>query len=87
MVTGKSAMLHALKNVTSNALSSLFKYWHLNLFVPLIKKRDQGLDEKAVLLIDNAQTHLAQKILQHLVQFLPPNVTALLQLTDQGVRL
>ena len=47
-------------------------------------------EERAILFLDNCSAHPSEKVLISLdgtitVKFLPPNVTAILQPTDQGV--
>lgn len=70
--------------------SVIFKRWFFDNFVPSVKKylQENNLPIKAVLLIDNAPSHPSAEELtsgEITVQFLPPNVTPLLQPMDQGV--
>ena len=67
----------------------LFKNWFFDNSVPEVRKflRENDLKEKAVLLIDNAPSHLGEQELVSegiRVKFLPPNVTPLRQPMDQG---
>ncbi|XP_022911208.2 jerky protein homolog-like [Onthophagus taurus] len=70
----------------------IFKAWFFEEFVPSVKKhlKSKHLLERAMLLLDNAPLHPEERTLQTadgqiFVQYLPPNVTALLQPMDQGV--
>jgi hypothetical protein len=61
-------------------------------FIPSVRRHLQSLDipQKAVLLFDNTPSHPSEDILKSeggniFVKYLPPNVTTLIQLMDQGV--
>lgn len=103
LVIGKAAKPRALKNINMNSLpvfyrnqkkawmnGDLFKEWFEKQFVPSVTKfnNENGLPNKALLLIDNATSHPADTMLVKgdiKAIFLPPNVTPLLQPMDQGV--
>ena len=60
--------------------------------MPSVQKlcREKGLEEKALLLVDNAPSHPSSTTLQSedgkiKTMFLPPNTTAIIQPMDQGV--
>lgn len=70
--------------------SFIFKSWFFDNFVPSVTRylKDNNLPRKAILLVDNAPSHPSADELKSgdiSVQFLPPNVTPLLQPMDQGV--
>ena len=72
--------------------TTIFTEWYHQHFVPYIKIKlnELGLDSKAVLLIDNCSAHPSEQDLisddkKVITQFLPPNVTSLIQPMDQGV--
>lgn len=72
--------------------AEIFCEWFNNVFVPSVKEnlREKGMseDSKVVLLLDNCRAHpLAKELTKGniSVQFLPPNVTSLIQPMDQGV--
>lgn len=65
----------------------IFKEWYENKLSPK-SKSIWSLETfpKAVLLLDNASTHhLKSDDRNFFVQFLPPNITVLIQPMDQGV--
>lgn len=69
-----------------------FQKWFNECFIPSVKKfcREKGLEEKVLLLLDNAPSHPSRESLQSSdgkikVMFLPPNTTSILQPMDQGV--
>ncbi|XP_078468486.1 jerky protein homolog-like [Lampetra planeri] len=69
-----------------------FKDWFFTKFVPAVRDNlfREKLGSRAILVIDNAPAHPSGQTLQtqdgHItVEFLPPNVTTLLQPMDQGV--
>ncbi|XP_036598361.1 jerky protein homolog-like [Trichosurus vulpecula] len=71
---------------------SIFRQWFDKIFVPQVREylRSKGLQEKAVLLLDNSPTHPNENVLrsddgQIFVKYLPPNVASLIQPMDQGV--
>ena len=72
--------------------TNLFEIWFSQEFVPAVKSRlkELGLEEKAILVLDNAPSHTKLSLLPsehsniHCV-FLPPNTTSLMQPMDQGV--
>lgn len=70
----------------------IFQTWFEKIFVPQVCKHldSKNLPKKAVLFIDNAPSHPSESVLKSsdgniFVQFLPKNVTALIQPMDQGV--
>ena len=70
----------------------IFGEWFHQRFVPSVQKlcREKGLEEKALLLVDNAPSHPSSTTLQSedgkiKTMFLPPNTTAIIQPMDQGV--
>jgi hypothetical protein len=70
----------------------LFTEWFHQCFVPSVQKfcQDNGLEEKALLLVDNAPSHLSSATLSSAdgkikTMFLPPNTTSVIQPMDQGV--
>ena len=70
----------------------IFRRWFKNEFVPCVEKylRKKDLPRKAILLLDNAPSHLPLDELRDgdiRTLFLPPNVTSLCQPMDQGVLL
>ncbi|VFV26019.1 jerky protein homolog-like [Lynx pardinus] len=71
---------------------SIFRQWFDKIFVPQVREylRSKGLQEKAVLLLDNSPTHPNENVLrsddgQIFAKYLPPNVASLIQPSDQGV--
>ncbi|XP_004604875.2 jerky protein homolog-like [Sorex araneus] len=71
---------------------SIFRQWFDKIFVPQVREylRSKGLQEKAVLLLDNSPTHPNENVLrsddgQIFAKYLPPNVAALVQPSGQGV--
>lgn len=71
---------------------SIFRQWFDKIFVPQVREhlRSRGLQEKAVLLLDNSPTHPNENVLrsedgQIFAKYLPPNVAALIQPSGQGV--
>lgn len=99
LVIEKSARHRAFKNVDVSALpaqytsqksawmnGNIFKNWFFEKFVPTTKKflKQKKLPEKALLFIDN-KVYPIVKMNYEMMKFLPPNVTALIQPTDQGV--
>ena len=72
--------------------SRLFTEWFHNRFVPSVRIfcRCRGLEEKVLLLLDNAPSHPSSASLQSedgkiKTLFLPPNTTSIIQPIDQGV--
>lgn len=70
----------------------IFKEWFNDNFVPFVQKKlkELGQDPKALLILDNCSAHpsdgeLKSKDGKVTAQFLPPNVTSLIQPMDQGV--
>ena len=70
----------------------LFTEWFHERFVPSVRKfcRDKGIEEKALLLVDNAPSHPSSATLHSedgrvKTLFLPPNTTSVIQPMDQGV--
>ncbi|XP_062558218.1 jerky protein homolog-like [Armigeres subalbatus] len=70
----------------------IFKLWFFGTFVPRVEKfaAEQGIEPKAVLLLDNCSAHHFEDELVSedgliFVVFLPPNVTPLIQPMDQHV--
>lgn len=68
----------------------LFKEWFHHQFVPAVKRfsEENDLEPRAILLIDNAPSHPNTEELSVgdiRAEFLPPNVTAILQPMDQGI--
>lgn len=70
----------------------IFHKWFHNDFVPQVRSflAGRGIEQKAVLLLDNAPSHPDKSTLISddgliTVMYLPPNVTALIQPMDQGV--
>lgn len=81
--------LHYASEKSAWMSSNIFKDWFFHHFVPAVKifLTKEGLPLKAILLIDNAPTHPGADELKYgdiRVQFLPANVTALIQPMDQG---
>lgn len=71
---------------------SIFRQWFDKIFVPQVREylRSKGLQEKAVLLLDNSPTHPNENVLrsddgQIFAKYLPPNVASSIQPLDQGV--
>ena len=68
----------------------IFRDWFVNYFAPSVSRynKEQNLDNKALLLLDNAASHprdLTEKYPNIKVVFLPANTTSLLQPMDQGI--
>ncbi|XP_046686075.1 jerky protein homolog-like [Homalodisca vitripennis] len=103
MVIGKSKKPRCFKNMNMNALPvyfknqkkawmdrALFQEWFEKQFVPNVRayNEENGLPDRALLLIDNAPSHpddLELVIGDIKAIFLPPNVTSIIQPMDQGV--
>ncbi|XP_007520800.1 jerky protein homolog-like [Erinaceus europaeus] len=71
---------------------SIFRQWFDKIFVPQVREhlRARGLQEKAVLLLDNSPAHPNENVLrsddgQIFAKYLPPSVAALAQPSGQGV--
>jgi len=68
--------------------SDLFEKWVRENFEPDVKKylSSKGLPLQAVLLVDNASSHVLKSLTigSVTIQFLPPNVTSVIQPMDQG---
>lgn len=71
---------------------SIFRQWFDKIFVPQVREylKSKGLQEKAVLLLDNSPTHPNENVLrsddgQIFAKYLPPNVASLIQPLGQGV--
>jgi len=101
MVIGKAKNPRAFKDIyipveyhsTKNAwmTSALFVQWFHESFVKQVRKfqKDNNLNGKALLLIDNAPSHASEAQLtsndgEIVTMFLPPNCTPLLQPMDQN---
>lgn len=101
LVIGKAMKPRAFKNfilpvnytATKNAwmTAAVFSQWFQNDFVPEVRSylRANNLEEKALLLIDNAPSHppahqLVSEDGKICAMFLPPNCTALIQPMDQN---
>ena len=71
--------------------ASIFKEWFHRDFVPAVRRhlRKQGLEEKAVLVLDNCTAHPADDLTSKdgkiSAVFLPKNTTSLIQPLDQGI--
>uniref|UniRef100_A0A1B6FS75 HTH CENPB-type domain-containing protein n=1 Tax=Cuerna arida TaxID=1464854 RepID=A0A1B6FS75_9HEMI len=103
MVIGKSKKPRCFKNMNMNALPVyyknqkkawldrvLFQEWFEKQFVPNVRayNEENGLPDRALLLIDNAPSHpddLELVIGDIKTIFLPSNVTSIIQPMDQGV--
>ncbi|XP_046685292.1 jerky protein homolog-like [Homalodisca vitripennis] len=103
MVIGKSKKPRCFKNMNMNALPvyyknqkkawmdrALFQEWFEKQFVPNVRayNEENGLPDRALLLIDNAPSHpddLELVIGDIKAIFLPPNVTSIIQPMDQFV--
>uniref|UniRef100_A0A8C3VQD3 JRK like n=1 Tax=Catagonus wagneri TaxID=51154 RepID=A0A8C3VQD3_9CETA len=104
-VVGKAKKPHSFKSTDTSNLPvsyfsqkgawmdlSIFRQWFDKIFVPQVREhlRSKGLQEKAVLLLDNSPTHPNENVLrsddgQIFAKYLPPNVASLIQPSDQGV--
>lgn len=103
MIIGKSARPRCLKGIDHAALpvyyrgqksawmsGDLFISWFHEEFVPKVKAflKENGLSQKALLLLDNAPSHPPLKTLKSKgieVRFLAPRTTSLIQPMDQGI--
>ena len=71
--------------------ANLFDRWFNQEFVPTVKKHLKllGLEEKAILALDNAPGHTKVSLLTSINAntycFFPPNTTSLIHPMDQGV--
>ena len=72
--------------------TEIFSWWFHKQFVPFVRAKlsDMGLEEKAILFLDNCSAHPEAKDLisndgKITARFFRPNVTALIQPMDQGV--
>ena len=95
----KSAKPRCFRNTSMNALpvcawmdTAIFKKWFHDVFVPYVRKfcRDNDIECKILLLLDNAPAHPSISTLQSndgkiVTKFLPPNTTLLIQPVDQGI--
>ncbi|XP_050337853.1 jerky protein homolog-like [Bactrocera neohumeralis] len=101
LVIGKAKNPRSFKNFDSPVdynysksswmTAAIFKHWFQHSFVPQVRKflKDQGLPNKALLLIDNAPSHPPENELRSddeliTAMFMPPNVTPLIQPMDQN---
>ncbi|XP_039954172.1 jerky protein homolog-like [Bactrocera tryoni] len=101
LVIGKAKNPRSFKNFDSPVdyncskpswmTAAIFKHWFHHSFVPQVRKflKDQGLPNKALLLIDNAPSHPPENKLRSddeliTAMFMPPNVTPLIQPMDQN---
>ncbi|XP_066260443.1 jerky protein homolog-like [Euwallacea similis] len=101
-IIGKAANPRSFKNFTCSLdyehsktawmTTYIFKKWFHHSFVPQVTRflSNKELPIKALLLLDNAPSHLNEEELksedeQIVTMFLPPNVTPLIQPTDQNV--
>ncbi|XP_055698144.1 jerky protein homolog-like [Phlebotomus papatasi] len=100
---GKSKHPRALKNVNPSGLpvkyegqesacmtKTLFRRWFHEDFVPEVRRylNEEGLPEKAILLLDNSQVHPDEDELVSdgiRVIFLPPDITSIIQPMEQNV--
>ena len=72
--------------------TEIFHKWFHDSYVPTVRRKlsSLGLEQKAVLVLDNCPAHPSAedlvsedgKIIAH---YLPPNVTSLIQPMDQGI--
>ncbi|XP_031334645.1 jerky protein homolog-like [Photinus pyralis] len=102
LIIGKSNAPRSFKNFKNPLIyrntkkarmtGQIFKDWFFKNFVPEVKSflRSMNLQQKAVLLLDNAPSHPSAEELKTadgmiFVMFLPPNVTPLLQPMDQNI--
>ena len=72
--------------------TEIFSWWFHKQFVPFVRAKlsDMGLEEKAILFLDNCSAHPeAEDLISNngkiTARFFRPNVTALIQPMDQGV--
>ena len=72
--------------------TEIFSWWFHKQFVPFVRAKlsDMGLEEKAILFLDNCSAHPEAENLisndgKYTARFFRPNVTALIQPMDQGV--
>ena len=102
---GKFAKPRCFSHVNMNTLSlaytnsgnawmtaKIFQEWFDLTFVPAVRRhmRQQSLDEKAVLLLDNCRAHPPANMLRSdngkiTVMYMPPNTTSVIQPLDQGI--
>lgn len=70
--------------------SRLFEEWFHKSFVPKVKifQEKNNLPQKAILLVDNAPSHLKEELVSNCknykTMFLPPNTTSIVQPMDQN---
>ena len=67
-----------------------FLDWFQNIFIPFVERynKNQNLDNKALLILDNAPGHIRiiDDLCEHVkIMFLPPNTTSVVQPMDQGI--
>lgn len=72
--------------------SSIFLDWYTNLFIPSVEEMQAKTKKfgRVLLLLDNAKCHPPKEVLDavnenFVIEYLPPNVTSLIQPMDQGV--
>ena len=72
--------------------STIFTEWFFKMFVPAVRnhQRSRGLEEKALLLLDNCPAHPPADALvtsdgKIRVEYLPKNTTSIIQPLDQGI--
>ena len=102
---GKFAKPRCFSHINMNTLSlaytnsgnawmtaKIFQEWFQCTFVPAVRRhmRQQSLDEKAVLLLDNCRAHPPAHMLRSAngkitVMYMPPNTTSIIQPFDQGI--
>ncbi len=102
---GKFAKPRCFSHVNMNTLSlaytnsgnawmtaKIFQEWFDLTFVPAVRRhmRQQSLDEKVVLLLDNCRAHPPANMLRSdngkiTVMYMPPNTTSVIQPLDQGI--
>ncbi|EFN66481.1 Jerky protein-like protein-like [Camponotus floridanus] len=100
-IIGKANNPHCLKNIKSLSVvymkqknawmdNKLMSRWYREIFLPEIECVHRSNNEKCLLLIDNARSHVFTEHLNSInercrVIFLPPDVTSLIQPMNQGI--
>ncbi|GFW01036.1 tigger transposable element-derived protein 1 [Trichonephila clavipes] len=84
----KQLPMHWMANPKAWMTTAIFTEWFNNCFVPEVEAymKENSLDFKVLLIVDNAASHPELEHLNVQLVFLPPNTTSLIQALDQGIK-